>query len=319
MKRIVILALVVLAYFLFLTFMLTPTGGHHDGGMYEIVVGHLTDHPIQPVIMNPSDNPVVQTVKTINNFIAINLNERILKNVRINIPGMTPTDLRITRWVLMMWVSLILCILIFIPLGFMIRKDRFGSKSRWVNLWEALIGFVHDEIVEPNFDHKYIKKAMPYFSSVFFFILFCNLMGLLPGASTATGNLAVTGGLALFTLLGMFVIGFTKQGPLWIVTGIVPHGIPVFLFPMLWLIELIGLLIKPFALTVRLFANMTAGHIVIIIFLYLIMMFESYFVGIASVAGSLMIYLLELLVAFIQAYIFATLSAMFIGSSMHAH
>ncbi len=89
--------------------------------------------------------------------------------------------------------------------------------------------------------------------------------------------------------------------------------------PLMYPIEIIGLLIKPFALTVRLFANMTAGHVVIIIFIYLVMMFQSYWVGIGSVAGSLMIYLLELLVAFIQAYIFAVLSAMFIGTSMHAH
>jgi F-type H+-transporting ATPase subunit a len=319
-KRIVIITSVLLFYLLFLTFMLAPSGGHHEaGGMYGIVVGHLTDHPVAPVIVNPSDNIVVQKLKGINNFIAIDLNERILKNIKINIPGLSSSDMRITRWVLMLWVSLTMCVLIFIPLGRMIKKERYGSKSRWVNMWEALIGFVHDDIVEPNFDHKYIKTAMPYFSSIFFFILFCNLMGLLPGASTATGNLAVTGGLAIFTLLGMIVIGVVKQGPMWIITGIVPHGIPIFLFPMLWAIELIGLIIKPFALTVRLFANMTAGHIVIIIFLYLIIMFENYFVGIASVAGSLMIFLLELLVAFIQAYIFATLSAMFIGSSMHAH
>ncbi|MBN1533915.1 MAG: F0F1 ATP synthase subunit A [Spirochaetes bacterium] len=320
MKRIVIITSVILVYFLFLLFMLAPSGGHHEeGGMYGIVVGHLTDHPIAPVAVLPGDNIVIRQLKGINNFIAIDLNERILKNYQINISGLPNSDLRITRWVLMLWVSVLMSALIFIPLGRMIKKDRYGSKSRWVNMWESLIGFVHDEIVEPNFDHKYIKTAMPYFSSVFFFILFCNLMGLVPGASTATGNLAVTGGLAIFTLLGMFAVGFVKQGPLWIVTGIVPHGIPVFLFPMLWAIELVGLLIKPFALTVRLFANMTAGHIVIIIFLYLIMMFESYFVGIASVAGSLMIFLLELLVAFIQAYIFAVLSAMFIGSSMHAH
>jgi len=318
-KRIIIVISVVLIYVLFIMFQLAPSGGHHATGMYDVVVGHLSDHPISPVIINPSDNVVLQQVKAFNNIIAINLNERILKNFQINIPGLVRSDMRITKWVMMMWVAVLMCALIFIPLGIMIKKDKYGSKSRWVNMWESLIGFVHDEIVEPNFDHKYIKKAMPYFASLFFFILFCNFLGLLPGASTATGNLAVTMGLSIFTLLGMFVIGIMKQGPLWIVTGIVPHGIPILLFPMLWVIELLGLFIKPFALTVRLFANMTAGHIVIIIFLYLIMMFENYFVGIASVTGSLMIYLLELLVSLIQAYIFATLSAMFIGSSMHAH
>ena len=120
-------------------------------------------------------------------------------------------------------------------------------------------------------------------------------------------------------LIGMFLIGMIKQGPFWVFTGIVPHGIPAFLFPLMWVIEFAGLLIKPFALMVRLFANMTAGHVVIILFLYLTIMFQSYIVGVAAVTGSLMIYLLELLVAFIQAYIFASLTAMFIGASVHAH
>jgi F-type H+-transporting ATPase subunit a len=160
---------------------------------------------------------------------------------------------------------------------------------------------------------------MPYFLSVFFFIFIANYMGQIPGMATSTGNIAVTAGLASFTLLGMIVVGVVVQGPLWIITGIVPGGIPVFLFPLLWVIELLGLLIKPFALTIRLFANMTAGHVVIIIFIYLVMMFQNHLVGIGSVSLSLVIYLLEILVCFIQAYIFTTLTAMFIGASVHAH
>jgi len=228
-------------------------------------------------------------------------------------------DMRVTKWVLMMWLTAFLMFLIFVPLSRKIRKSPSGSKSRWVNLWEVMIGFIHDEIVEPNFHGEYAVKAMPYFSTVFFFVLFANLLGMIPGLATSTGNLAVTGGLALFTLFGMFAVGMIRQGPFWVFTGIVPGGVPKGLFPLLWVIELLGLFIKPFVLTVRLFANMTAGHIVIIIFLYLVVMFQNYYVGIGSVMGSLMIYLLELLVAFIQAYIFATLSAMFIGSSMHSH
>ena len=273
------------------------SGGEHgeNPGMYDVVMHHLTDHVIH------------------NGFIG-KINELFLSKKLFGF-----FDMRITKWVLMMWISLILTSLIFLILARKIKRDKNGSKSRWVNLWEALIGFIHDEIVEPNFDKKYMKVAMPYFASLFFFILFCNLIGLVPGMATATGNLGVTAGLAICTLIGMVVIGTIKQGPLWIIKGIVPGGIPKALFPLLWVIELMGLLIKPFALTVRLFANMTAGHVVIIIFLYLIMMFESYLVGIGSVSGSLMIYMLELLVCFIQAYIFTALSAMFIGASMHAH
>ncbi|HOH68690.1 MAG TPA: F0F1 ATP synthase subunit A [Bacilli bacterium] len=271
------------------------SGGGEDESMFDIVMHHLTDHTITTGFIGK-------------------INEQYLSNKLFGI-----FDMRITRWVVMLWVAAVVCLIVFVPIARKIKNAKYGSSSKWVNLWEVLISFVHDEIVEPNFDHHYVKKAMPYFLSVFFFVLFCNLVGLIPGMSTATGNLAVTAGLAILTLLGMIGVGMIKQGPFSYWAGLVPHGVPAFVIPLMFPIEIIGLFIKPFALTVRLFANMTAGHVVIIIFLYLVMMFQSYWVGVGSVAGSLMIYLLELLVAFIQAYIFATLSAMFIGSSMHAH
>jgi F-type H+-transporting ATPase subunit a len=319
LKRAIPLFLVIIAYIFFLIFLFsTPSGHHEGGGVGELVVGHLTDYPIKGVGIKPGDNFLITALKEFNNIIA-KVNERYLKNIKIDV-GFIKGDMRITKWVMMMWVNMILCILIFVPLAKSIKQDTMGSESKWVNLWEALIGFVHDDIVEPNFEGKYVNKAMPYFSTLFFFILFCNLMGLVPGMTTATGNLAVTAGLAVLTLIGMFVIGVVFQGPLWIYRGTVPHGVPFILgILLLWPIELLGLLIKPFALTVRLFANMTAGHVVIIIFIFLVMMFKVYYIGIGSVLGSLMIYLLELLVAFIQAYIFAVLSAMFIGASIHAH
>ena len=271
------------------------SGGGEDESMFDIVMHHLTDHTITTGFIGK-------------------INEQYLSNKLFGI-----FDMRITRWVVMLWVAAVVCLIVFVPIARKIKNAKYGSSSKWVNLWEVLISFVHDEIVEPNFDHHYVKKAMPYFLSVFFFVLFCNLVGLIPGMSTATGNLAVTAGLAILTLLGMIGVGMIKQGPFSYWAGLVPHGVPAFVIPLMFPIEIIGLFIKPFALTVRLFANMTAGHVVILIFLYLVMMFQSYWVGVGSVAGSLMIYLLELLVAFIQAYIFATLSAMFIGSSMHAH
>jgi F-type H+-transporting ATPase subunit a len=314
-KRIIPLVIVLLAYLLFLVFLFTPGGEHEKiDGVGELVTSHLTDHVITPSHVGPHDNIISKPLKAINNSIA-HLNETVLKDKLFGI-----FDMRITKWVMMLWLSMLTCLLIFIPLRISIKKDSMGSESKWVNMWELLISFVHDEIVEPNFEGKYIKKAMPYFSTLFFFILFCNMFGLIPGMSTATGNLAVTGGLALLTLVGMIGVGVVKQGPLWFYKGTVPHGVPFVLgLLLLWPIELIGLLIKPFALTVRLFANMTAGHVVILIFIFLVMMFQVVFIGIGSILGSLMIFLLELLVAFIQAFIFAALSAMFIGSSMHAH
>lgn len=247
------------------------------------------------------------------------INESFLSNFVFEAPLVGTFDLQITKYVGLMWISAVLMMLVFIPLARKIKKAPMGSKSRWVNFWEAIIGFVHDEIVAPNFDQKYVKKAMPYFLTVFFFIFFANYFGQVPYSKSITGNAAVTAGLASFTLVGMFAVGMVKQGPLWVVKGIVPGGIPILLFPLLWIIEFVGLLIKPFALTIRLFANMSGGHVVVVIFLSLIIIFQSYAVAVGSVAISLLIYIIKLLVCFLQAFIFAILSAMFIGASMHAH
>lgn len=302
-----------------------------EESMYDIVISHVTDQPfVYHVTPHGFFDYFGNFIFKLNTLLGFHIPAEkpvteCMHGHAVEILTATPVkffgifDLRITKWVLMLWLALVLCALVFIPLARKIKNSPMGSKSRWVNMWEALIGFVHDEIVEPNFEHDYAKKAMPYFCSVFFFIMFANYLGLVPMLATSTGNLAVTAGLALFTLFGMIAVGTIKQGPLWIFSGIVPHGIPFLMYFLLWPIEVMGLIIKPFALTVRLFANMTAGHIVIVIFLYLVMMFQSYLVGVGSVSLSLIIYLLELLVAFIQAYIFTALSAMFIGSSMHAH
>ena len=166
------------------------------------------------------------------------------------------------------------------------------------------------------------RRAIPYFLSLFFFILFCNYLGMLPGMATATGNLAVTGGLALLTLILIIAVGFIKQGPLWIYKGTVPHGVPFVLgLCLLWPIELIGLLIRPFCTDCSSLRKHDRGtrcrsdlpvsyHDVPVISLW----------GSVLLWESLMIYVLEmLLVAWLQAFIFTVLSAMFIGSSLHAH
>jgi F-type H+-transporting ATPase subunit a len=266
-----------------------------EESIYDIVMHHLTDHVLE------------------GGFIGW-LNQNLFSTKVFGI-----FDMRITKWVLMLWIVMFLCIIIFVPLARAIAKNKYGSKSRWVNMWEFIISFVHDEIVEPNFHGETRKKMTPYFLTLFFFIVFANYLGMVPWFSTATANLAVTGGLALCTLIFIIVTGFIKHGPLWIVTGIVPGGIPLPLFPLLWVIELMGILIRPLSLTIRLFANMTAGHIVVIAFLFLIMMFQSYWVAIGSIAGAFMIDLLELLVSLIQAYIFTSLSAMYVSEAMSSH
>ena len=263
----------------------------------EVVVHHLTDHVIDW------------------GFIG-HINEKFLNT---KLFGMF--DMRITRWVVMMWIVMAICLLIFVPIAVKIRKAAKKGEvvtSRWASLWEVIIEYIQKEVVEPNFGHNTVK-VMPYFLTVFFFILLCNLVGLIPGMSAATGNLAVTGALATLTLIEMFIVGFIKHGPAWLITGIVPHGLPWPIYIIMWPIELVSLFMKPIVLMIRLFANMLAGHIMIIVFVMLIIMFESFFVAVGAIPGVIFVDALELLVAFVQAYVFTMLSAVFISSCMEGH
>jgi F-type H+-transporting ATPase subunit a len=136
---------------------------------------------------------------------------------------------------------------------------------------------------------------------------------------TATGNIAVTMGLAITTFIAINVVGIREQGLSHYIQGLVPHGMPAWLLPLMYPIEILGLFTKSFALCIRLFANMIAGHIVILAFLALIFLFNKIWVAPMSVAAALGINMLELFVAFLQAYIFTLLSAIFIGGAVHSH
>jgi F-type H+-transporting ATPase subunit a len=183
------------------------------------------------------------------------------------------------------------------------------------NLLELLVVFVRNEIAIPNIGRKEGPRYTPYLLSIFFFILTLNLLGLVPWASTATGNLGVTAALALCTFIltqvaGIRAAGF--RGYLAHLTGGTPWAIWIIMIP----VELLGLFTKPFALTLRLFANMLAGHIVLFSLLGLIFIIGHPAVAVAAVPFAIFIYLLELFVAFLQAYIFTMLSALFIGQGV---
>jgi F-type H+-transporting ATPase subunit a len=154
--------------------------------------------------------------------------------------------------------------------------------------------------------------------TLFFFILTCNLMGLIPGTYTATGNINVTAALAMMTLVMMIVAGMIVQGPIGYFKHMVPAGTPMVLAPLLIVIEVISTFVKPIALTIRLGANMSAGHIVILVMLGFLFVFKSILVGLLlSVPLAVAISLLEMIVAFIQAYVFTLLTALFIGMVVH--
>ena len=205
------------------------------------------------------------------------------------------------------------------------RRHREGKAPHGFGAAiEAIVLFVRNDVAIANIGHGGEKLA-PYILTLFFFILYCNLFGLLPWGATATGNLAVTGTLALTAFVTVEVSGLVTLGPKGYLKTIVfvPPGITgigaVLMALIMTPIEIIGKLVKPFALTLRLFANMTAGHFVILALLGLIFIFSSWLVAAATVAFVVFMMLLELLVAFLQAYIFALLTSVFIGMMRHAH
>lgn len=266
-------------------------------------------------------------------------------------------DLHITRRVTMMWLVSFLLLIVFIPAARIIARNPLKIQSRFANAVEAFVNFLKKDVVDANTDghgHSYYH----YIFTLFFFILFCNLMGLIPPVGeviqlgteyinsgdevtaahsdashhesiwiakvwngiTVTGDVSVTVSLALITLVLIYGTGFVYQGPKFIIHS-VPNGVPLPLYVLMWPLEfIISPIAKAFALTVRLLANMTAGHVIILALLGFIFQFQSLTVGLlASVPGAVAIYFLELFVAFLQAYVFALLTSLFIGSSMHRH
>ncbi|MCX7797904.1 MAG: F0F1 ATP synthase subunit A [Melioribacter sp.] len=223
-------------------------------------------------------------------------------------------DLSITKHVVFMWIAALILIITFIKVSKSYKKSLVPKGV--TNLIEVLVLFVRDEIAKPTIGQGH-EKFLPYLLTVFFFILTCNFLGLLPYAATSTSNLAVTATLAIMSFLVIQIGGILKNGFVGYFKGLLPHGIPFWLVPIMFVVELLGLFTKPFALAIRLFANMTAGHIVILALLGLIFILRTYFVVPVSISFALFIYLLEVLVAIIQAYIFTMLSSLFIGMAYH--
>lgn len=176
---------------------------------------------------------------------------------------------------------------------------------------ETLILFVKDDIVSPNLDEKTTKKMMPYLLTLFFFILTLNLIGMVPGGHAATGTLGLPLALAIIAFFVINIVAIAQSG-----IGHWFHhllgGAPVFLAPLMVPLEIMGMFVKPFALTVRLFANMVAGHVVLYILIGLIFLFGVWFSPLL-VGFSIFIFFLEILVAFLQAYIFTMLTVIFIS------
>ena len=234
-----------------------------------------------------------------------------------HLDGSSVTDLSITKNVAAMLLSAVLMLIIFMSIANRYKKNTMEAPKGLQSFLEPIIMFVRDEIAIPNIGPKY-TRFLPFLLTLFFFIWINNLLGLLPGAANVTGNIAVTLVLAVLVFV-LTIINGTKAywGHIFNTPG-VPWWLKTVL-PIMPVVEFIGIFTKPFSLMIRLFANITAGHIIILSLFSLIFIFESIAIGPLSVAFATFMYFLELFVALLQAYIFTLLAAMYFGGAVEEH
>lgn len=242
-----------------------------------------------------------------------------------------PIDLVITKYMVLEVVVAILMVVLFGALAKQIAAGG-AAKGKLANTLEAMLLFIRDDVAKPCIGAHDTERWLPYLWTLFFFVLGLNLIGMFPWMGSATGALAVTGTLALLTFAMVIYAGSRQMGFIGFLKAQVPHmdlpkPIAILLVPMIFVIEIFGLLIKHFVLAVRLLANMMAGHVVLAVIIAFIAVTWNggqnmalwSTVSFSSVLGAVALSLLELFVAFLQAYIFVFLSALFIGAAVHPH
>lgn len=227
--------------------------------------------------------------------------------------GSFSLDLSITNKVFMLIIAAVLLIIILSLAARSNRKNRIPKG--FGNFVEMIMVFLRDDVVIPSMG-KAGERYLPFFFTLFFFILTCNLLGLIPFLQTPTGSISITAGLAIITFVMIQALGMKNNGVFGYWKGLLPPGMPILVIPVMVIVEFLGLLTKPFALCIRLFANMTAGHIVVLALIGLIFTL-GYGATPVSIAFALFIDLLEILISLLQAYIFTILSALFIGMAVH--
>ncbi|MEE2764934.1 MAG: F0F1 ATP synthase subunit A [Candidatus Neomarinimicrobiota bacterium] len=274
----------------------------------------------------------------------------------IHLPTLFGIDFSVTKHVFMLWlVSLLVGIAVIVPVRRFLSSDR-SVPTGWMSALETIVQFIRDSIVKPNVGPKWVMTWTPLVLTFFFFILFANGVGMIPifdvlgafnrfilgvpasdshnvlngmlhGGTTVTGNFNVTAGLAVITFFSIIIAGVKAHGFIKHWANLVPHGLAWPVYIILIPIEIIGMFVKPFALTMRLAANMTGGHIAILAILSFMAifaeMFHSVFTGIGlalfSVPMATAISGLEIIVVLVQAYVFTLLSAVFIGMAINVH
>jgi F-type H+-transporting ATPase subunit a len=225
-------------------------------------------------------------------------------------------DFSITKNVFALFLSIAVILIIFLSVAGAYKKS-VGKAPKGLQSWiEPIIIFIRDDIARPNIGYKY-EKFMPLLLTIFFFIWVNNLLGLIPifpGSANVTGNIAITMVLATIVLI---VVNVNGNKYYW--SHIFKPDVPFWLLPIMWVVEIIGVFSKPFALMIRLFANITAGHIIVLSLVSLIFIFKTIAIAPVSVAFVIFMDVLELLVAFLQAFIFTMLTALFIGTAVEEH
>ncbi|MBR9861259.1 F0F1 ATP synthase subunit A [bacterium] len=231
-------------------------------------------------------------------------------------------DISMTKNVVSIWISVIILLLVFLSVAKAYKKRGSDAPKGFQSIVEPLIVFLRDEVVKPSIGKGY-ERFMPFLLTVFFFIFLNNLLGLIPifpGGANVTGNIAVTMVLAVLVLIVTLAVGNKHY-----YKHIVLPDVPLWLLPVMVIIEVLQVFLKPFVLMLRLFANITAGHIIILGFMSLIFIFGQMSfggglgAGLFSSAFSLFMSLLEILVAFLQAYVFTLLSALYFGAATEEH
>ena len=223
-------------------------------------------------------------------------------------------DFSITKNTASLLISAVLMLVVFTAVARGYRNNHGRAPKGIQSFFEPIIIFIRDEVAKKSIGPKY-ERYMPYLLTAFFFIWFNNLMGLMPGAANLSGNIAVTMVLAALTL----IITLASSNKYYWSHIFATPGVPKPLLPIMIIVEVLGIFTKPFSLMIRLFANITAGHIVVLSFISLVFIFQSWAVAPVTIAFGLFINVLELLVAILQAFIFTLLTAMYIGGAVEDH
>jgi F-type H+-transporting ATPase subunit a len=223
-------------------------------------------------------------------------------------------DVGLSLHVIMIMLASLACLTVILISA---KRSNHLPVSKLGHAIEAMVLFIRDDIVVPNLGKKHAAKWMPFVLTLFFFLLFLNLLGLVPYMATASSNINFTVAMALMTFVVFNISGIIHNGPFSYVKNLAPHGVPAPVLIILYPIEIIGLLTKSSALAIRMFANLSAGHFIIFSLLGLITVFKTLYFVPVFVGFALFIWCLELMVAFLQAYVFTLLTTLFIGSAIN--